>query len=405
MRILIISAVFYPYVKGGAEISATNLAAWLSRQGHEVGVLAAAQAPAEAVEDKSERGLRVWRIWSQRPYPGTKAGDAPGYLKPVWHGLDLFAPSNRKAIGRVLDAFKPEVVNVQYIQGLGYNGLLEIGKRGLPTVFTLHDLGLACLRMALFKGDAECGTQCTACRVTTQLKASYVAAIERFGFISPSAAVLSAIRQFEDFDRYPGAVIRNANKPAPPSAARTEVVTPRFLFVGRLHPAKGIHLLLEALAPLAERFAFSLKVLGSGPSEQELRERYVGMSWVEFGGQVAQQDVANAMVNSDLLFVPSIWAENSPGVIIEALALGLPVMGSNKAGIPELVNDGETGVLVEPGKVDAWRAAVAALLENPTELQRLRAGASARGSEDLFDEDKFGAQTLAFFETVAASTR
>jgi glycosyltransferase involved in cell wall biosynthesis len=75
------------------------------------------------------------------------------------------------------------------------------------------------------------------------------------------------------------------------------------------------------------------------------------------------QDISNIMVNSDILCIPSIWAENSPGVVIHALSLGLPVIGSDKAGIPELVEDGKNGLLVPPGDMLAWQVALERILD------------------------------------------
>jgi glycosyltransferase involved in cell wall biosynthesis len=395
-----ISSVFRPHLKGGAEISASNLSTWLVRQGHEVGVLAAAQTPDEACDGVIEEGARVWRVWPQRPYAGTKASKAPSYLKPVWHALDLFAPSNRQALAHVLDEFRPDAVNVQYIQGLGYNGLVEIGRRGRPTVFTIHDLGLACLRMAMFKGEHECATQCTSCRVTTSTKASYLRSIERLGFVSPSAAMLSKLQQIPAFAGYPSAVIRNANPPTAPTVARAESDIPRLLFVGRLHPAKGTRVMLDALEPLALTHRFELTVMGSGPDEDLFRIAAAERPWLSFRGQVTQQQVANEMQNSDVLLVPSTWSENSPGVVIEALSIGLPVMGSNKAGIPELVADGETGILVEPGNVEAWRKAIAGVLSDPGRLAKLHETTLARRGS-VFDEDRFGSEMVRFIERIA----
>jgi glycosyltransferase involved in cell wall biosynthesis len=112
------------------------------------------------------------------------------------------------------------------------------------------------------------------------------------------------------------------------------------------------------------------------------------------------QEVANWMAESDLLVVPSIWLENSPGVVIQALGVSLPVMGSDKGGIPELITNGENGVLVPPGDVAAWRAAFKAILDDPSRLDTYRSNAGRRFSE--FDQDTIGKRVVAFFETIRA---
>ena len=100
------------------------------------------------------------------------------------------------------------------------------------------------------------------------------------------------------------------------------------------------------------------------------------------------------MVNSDILCIPSIWAENSPGVVIHALSLGLPVIGSDKAGIPELVEHGKNGLLVPPGDKLAWQVALERILQDPRCLIPWRDYAL----ENVygFDQDYLGNKMLYF---------
>lgn len=401
MRILVISAVFPPHVKGGAEISANNLALWLAANGHEVGVLTTARDPSEVVDGVMENGLKIWRVMMPRAYTAFEVASAPGWKKPIWHAQDMFDPRNRAIISRVLDSFKPDVANVHFIQGMGYNALTALGKRDIPTIFTLHDLGLACVKMAMFVDGKECQSLCSACDITAKLKMSYLRTIRRLGFISPSRNNLNRVSTYQAIGDYPCAHILNANRYPQPRLAWQPSQTPRFLFVGRIDQTKGVHLLLEALDPLAERFDFTLKMVGSGPAEDELRQRYGSRPWLSFTGQIAIDEVTDIMATSDLLFVPSIWQENSPGVVIQALAVSLPVMGSDKGGIPELVTQGENGILVPAGDVSAWRQAIEAVLADPARLSGLRVEAARHASE--FDQDVLGRKVVAFFEQVAGA--
>ncbi len=106
------------------------------------------------------------------------------------------------------------------------------------------------------------------------------------------------------------------------------------------------------------------------------------------------------MTNSDALCIPSIWLENSPGVVIHALSIGLPVIGSNTGGIPEYVQHDENGILVAPGDVSAWRAALEGVLNNKSALVRWRKFATANANR--FDQDVIGRQIVAHMaETIA----
>ena len=162
----------------------------------------------------------------------------------------------------------------------------------------------------------------------------------------------------------------------------------RFLYVGRLHRTKGVEILLEAARLLANEYTFTLTVVGSGPQEAELRERYADSPWCRFVGQVTQTEVANFMVNSDVLCIPSVWMENSPGVVIHAISKGLPVIGSDTGGIPEYVCHGRNGLLVRPGDVTAWRNALASVLADDWLLDKWRAEAKAQAGR--FDQNTIG---------------
>lgn len=399
MRILIISAVFPPHVKGGAEISAHNLAQWLVAQGHEVGIFTTARNASEVADGVMEDGLKIWRVMMPRLYTAFAAIGAPGWQKPIWHAQDMFDPRNTRLLASVLDRFKPDIANVHFIQGIGYNALTALGERDIPTVFTLHDLGLACIKMAMLTNGKECAKLCTACDATAKLKMSYLRSIRRLGFVSPSRANFERVASYQPIGGYPHAHILNANRYPQPSVAWQPSERPRLLFVGRIDQTKGVHMLLEALDPLASRYEFSLKMVGSGPAEGELRQRYGDRAWLSFTGQIPIAEVTDIMASSDLLFVPSIWQENSPGVIIQAQAVSLPVMGSNKGGIPELVIEGQNGLLVPAGDVPAWRAAIEDVLANPARLASLRLGAAGRTQE--FDPDILGQKVVAFFRQVA----
>jgi glycosyltransferase involved in cell wall biosynthesis len=96
--------------------------------------------------------------------------------------------------------------------------------------------------------------------------------------------------------------------------------------------------------------------------------------------------------------VPSIWLENSPGVVIQALGLSLPVAASNKGGLPELVQHDGNGLLVAPGDVSAWRDALGGLLDDQARLDRYRANAGASAAS--FEKDALARQAFAVFQDV-----
>lgn len=399
MKVLLLSALYPPFMLGGAENSARNLAEWLVTQGVEVAVIRATDAgEAEGVET-SATGVRIYRVQTPHLYAPFRFPSASGWKKPIWHLQDHFDPRIGSKVGKILDEFSPDLVNVHLIQGLGYPILRELARRKIPVNYVLPDLGLACIRMSMFKNGTDCTGHCAPCKVSMNYKLGLVRNLDRVGFISPSRANMETLSRYFPVKDYPHTAILNPNAYPVPTVARSESPTLRLLYAGRIHSSKGVDLLLEAVERLSATYDVSLAIAGKGQQEPELRERYGNAPWCTFLGFISQQQLADAMMASDLLCIPSIWAENSPGVVIQALGLGLPVMGSDRGGIPELVHEGVNGRLVHEATTDGWATAIETVLNDPAELARWRANAADTAAD--FDQPAIGAKILAWMEKIA----
>jgi glycosyltransferase involved in cell wall biosynthesis len=144
--------------------------------------------------------------------------------------------------------------------------------------------------------------------------------------------------------------------------------------VGRLIPLKRVDGLLEALKELPD---LGLVVVGDGPERLRLerRARELGVSdRVYFAGQRSKKEALGLMAACDLFVLNSAY-EGLPHVVLEAMALGLPVVATAAGGTPEVVRDGETGVLV-PGRYGTLGASLSALARDPALRRRL--GRAAR---------------------------
>ncbi|WP_336799388.1 glycosyltransferase [Kaistia sp. MMO-174] len=399
MRILVIAALYPPDGRGGAENSAANFTAWLAGRGHEMAVLTTASSRAEEMHGEIVDGVRIWRLRTAHLYPARDAPVAAAWKKPIWHVQDHVDPRNRRLVAGVLDAFRPDFVNIHFVQGLGYNTLADIAARDLPTLFVLHDLGLACMRMSMFRDGASCARPCLGCRVSSRYKAALVGRLGRIGFSSPSVANLAALSALFPLARYPHVSIPNPNLYPSPARQWQKADRLRLLYVGRLHRSKGVADLLDAVAELAGAHPVSLSVVGDGPEGEALRRRYPDAGWLRFHGHVPEAAVGEWMGEADLLCVPSLWRENWPGVAVRALEMGLPVLASRVGGLPELIEPGVTGDLLPPGDRAAWVGALRRLLADPTELAGWRRSAAARRGR--FDQDELGERLLAFMARIA----
>jgi colanic acid/amylovoran biosynthesis glycosyltransferase len=171
----------------------------------------------------------------------------------------------------------------------------------------------------------------------------------------------------------------------------------RVICVGRLVPEKGHAVLVEAMASLCQRGVVAhLTVVGDGPSRQSLEAlaiQYGLDSHVTFTGALGQDEVVEQYRKADAFCISS-FAEGVPVVLMEAMALGLPVVTSRIAGITELVEDQVSGFVVPPGRVDLLADALAVLAKDPVRRQEMgRAGRAtvvagydiASSAKSLFD--------------------
>jgi len=155
--------------------------------------------------------------------------------------------------------------------------------------------------------------------------------------------------------------------------------SPHLTFVGRLAAVKGIPILFEALVKLLpENPNLRVTLIGDGPARAEL-ERVVHtlglQDTITFAGYKSQADVAAALRETDLFVLPS-FAEGVPVVLMEAMASGVAVIATRIAGIPELVEDGVSGLLVPAGDIDALADALLTLLNDKD--RRVQMGQAGR---------------------------
>jgi glycosyltransferase involved in cell wall biosynthesis len=160
---------------------------------------------------------------------------------------------------------------------------------------------------------------------------------------------------------------------------------PRVLIVSRLAEGKGFDVLLDAAERL-KREDVSILIAGDGPLrsnlDNEIHDRSLDDTVHLLGYRT---DIANVMAGSDILVLPS-FREGTPLVIIEAMAVGLPVIATNIAGIPELIDDTKTGYLIEPGDSDVLASKIDELVWNSKRCELL--GQAGQKRVDHFETER-----------------
>ncbi|MFO1073681.1 MAG: glycosyltransferase [Geminicoccaceae bacterium] len=382
-RVLLISTLYPPNVVGGAEIVVRNLAEGLVRAGHQVCVVTLArrgwaQNRIEAGVSVHEFAMRC-RHW---PFAGDRAS---GARRLLWHVIDNFDPDFYRHLRAVVQDFAPTVVNSHNINGL--TPAVWLSSRhacDAPIIHTCHDYGLLCSRTTMFNHGRACRSCCATCRVLTAGKRYLTRWVD--GAIGVSEAVLAPHLERRLFARgCLTGVIHNANAPEaapgpaePPQVARDASpgdMPLRVGFMGRLSAAKGILLLLDELARLDG--GVMLKAAGRGDTRLVAELAAARGVPCELPGFVVPslfyQDV-------DLLVVPSLWREPLGMVVLEAYGHGVPVIVSNRGGLPELVRDGQGGFVFDPDRPGDLARIIRRLRDDRDALRTAAAAAVTAGA-------------------------
>ncbi len=375
MRILTL-AEFYPPVIGGLEKHAHKLTHELRRRGHEVAV-ATLKVPGEP-DVGDDDGIPVTRI------DGWRKG-LDRFYEAGGRGFHPTAPDPgiQKALAEIVDDFDPDIVHVH--GWILYSSLTRRRTDEHAVVHTMHDFALPCpKRNYLYQERELCSgpgaLKCYRCAIphygmvkgiglTTGLKLSTRLHARADRFVAVSSAVRNAVLESGVNRDVPVEVVPNFFDPAGArdavGAARPDCVPATgdyVLFVGALNEFKGVHLLNEIWRERS--IETPLVLLGNPradtPAESELAPN---VSMVQ---NVPHPDVMAAFANCTVAVSPSLGPDACPTTALEAMALGKPVVGTDIGGIPDLVLDHKTGLVVPPRDGAALADAIQHLLAAPS---------------------------------------
>jgi glycosyltransferase involved in cell wall biosynthesis len=181
---------------------------------------------------------------------------------------------------------------------------------------------------------------------------------------------------------------------------------PTIVMLGRLVPQKHPQMLIE-IADLHRDSRYNFQFIGGGPLEAELKAEVARRGLgdiVQFLGEHSREDALQLAARADLAVLPSRW-EGFPIALLELLGMGIPVIASSVNGIPEAIQDGWNGFLVEERNARMYAERMRWLIQNPA--MRSAFGRNARNSvADRFSETRMTAEHLALYrKTIAARTK
>ncbi len=299
-----------------------------------------------------------WPFGSSRPEP----------LKPLWHTVDTYNPAMAQAVADILDAEQPDIVHTNNLTGFSVAVWQAVKARGLPLVHTLRDYYLLCPRTSMFRDEKNCETQCWDCRLYSALRRQHSSKVD--AVVGNSNFILQKHLELGCFHSVSRQnVVYNAYEADEPVAEKTLGQRLRLGYLGRLAPTKGIELTLEALKnSLTNDVEFYIAGEGDHAYESRLKSTYPFPA-VHYLGFVKPKTLFEDI---DVLLVPSLWHEPLPRTIFEAYAHGVPVIGSNRGGIPEIIDEGKTGYVFNPDHPAELVGLLHRITQNPTVLPTLR---------------------------------
>ena len=279
-------------------------------------------------------------------------------------------------IGRLIEDERPDILHCHNIYHQLTPSIITAASRaGVSVVLTLHDYKPVCPVYTQLSNGEVC-TKCADGRFESLLKQRCAdGSLARSALLWAEARYHALAGSYHRVDKFicPSRFMRDAivrrfgadkvvHIPNGIDASRIEVSRRDegyVLYLGRLSPEKGVETLLRAHA--ANDAPWRLMIAGTGPLLADLQRKFPS---AEFRGHLAGVQLDAAIRGAALIVVPSEWHENSPVSILEAMAYGKPIVASNIGGIPELVREGKTGLLFDPGNVSQLSNSITMLLGN-----------------------------------------
>lgn len=375
MKILLCNKFYYR--RGGDCIYMLNLEQLLKAHGHEVAVFSM-QYP----ENESSEWSKYWP---------TNMSKLDALTRPFG------SHQVKEGFSRLVDDFRPDVVHLNNIHTQLSPAIAEIAhQRKARVVWTLHDYKLLCPRYDCLQNGEKICEECFlnkhsvlehSCMKNSKL-ASIIAYYEAKKwsrqrlesctdlFVCPSLFMADKMKQ-GGFDEKKVMSLCNfidIEKCQRSSYEKSDY----YCYIGRLSNEKGTRTLIEA----ANKLPYKLVVIGGGPLFEELKS--IAKGNIDFVGFKQWDDIKELVGKAKFSVIPSEWYENNPLSVIETECLGTPVLGARIGGIPELIEEGKTGMTFESRNVDDLKDKIQAMWLAEFDYQTI-----AKQSQERYNAEKY----------------
>ncbi|WP_455542991.1 glycosyltransferase family 4 protein [Intestinibacter sp.] len=345
MKILMVNKFLYP--KGGAETYFLKIGKYLEEQGHELQYFG-------MFDKKNTVGNELGLYTSNMDFHGKSLN------RLLYPFKIIYSFEAKKKITQIIKDMKPDIIHLNNINFQLTPSIIEAASdSGVPVVQTVHDYQMLCPNHLFF--DINTKVPCEKCLDGSKLNCmknncihnskikSIIGSIEAIlyknkntyskvkHYICPSVFMEEKLNTQEIYKNKTTAIHNFIELSDEVKVTEKEDYV---LFFGRLSEEKGLEVFLDACKKLKH---IKFIVAGMGPMEDMCK----GIDNVEFVGFKTGQELNDLIKKALFSVYPSIWYENCPLSILESESLGTPVMASNFGGIPELVDDNKTGIILK----------------------------------------------------------
>jgi glycosyltransferase involved in cell wall biosynthesis len=336
----------------------------------------------------------------------------------------FYSDESKRQLSKLINELKPDLAHIHLYKGTLTPSILEVLKiNKVPIIISLHDYGLLCPHNLMLDGKMNICTRCVSGSALNCISNK----CNRNNLLLSTISSLEYIfhKAFFPFDKYFDKIIavskfgQQMHQKSKglfdkivhlynfyPNMNQTKINSNKgnyILYFGRLSAEKGIKTLFSAW--LQQKRKSKLKVVGTGDLFNELNSISTKNDSIEMLGFKSGEELNSLIREASFIIVPSEWYENNPLTIIEAYANGKPVIGSNVGGIPEIINDGITGLLFEMGSVkDLSEKITKAEAINEQDYYRLSTNAR-KFADEYFSEESHYSSLLSIYEEVIESKK
>lgn len=405
MKILLINNCHFK--RGGADIAYFNTGELLKQKGHQVFYFSTLSE--KNTKDKYDKYF-LPQTDIRNNSTTKKISAVPSFIY------------NRKAsilLEKYIEEIKPDIAHIHLFMGGLTSSILSVLKKNrIPIIHTVHDYRLICPSYLMLNGKNEICEACIDksyinCIINkcseNKLTQSTILAIDAYfrkylikpktyinRFVFVSKFILSKHVEFDRDYQHKSTLIYNFI-PNLQEFENCDIKGDYILYYGRLSKEKGITNLIEA----AESCKIKLLIVGTGPLFN--KENKTKSDYVLFLGYKSGNELWSLVKNASFIVVPSEWYENNPLTILEAYALGKPVIGARIGGIPEIIKDGETGYLFKSGDLESLKS-ILIKTEQITQINYKKMSDSARHfAEENFNPENHYNNLISTYNDVIKS--